>query len=337
MYYKTIIKGKFDFGKQKTFDKVHKMAIHKVENLYRDAVCIDIEEAFDEENHCFFIPRTVYNITEKFWKNTVNLIEYLSQFAVVGRFYVWVIQDGQMIVKKEFEPCSEKNIVQYYLKGNRLMDEGENEKAIASYNKAIAKYENHSIAYEKRGMINYKLQNYEDSLYDFEKSIKLYPQNGPAHFGQALAMLKLGKTAEAEKALEQTIKKTIPHQPIYWRARRMRGVALLELKQYEKAVKEFSLITKRKFDSKDLNYQWLKYCFYMLGKALNELQRFGEASKSLEKALEIDSDKKVVTNDEILLLKGEILKSLGDNNYLKVWKKAEEMGNKKAGSLLKAL
>jgi tetratricopeptide (TPR) repeat protein len=203
MYYKTIIKGKFDFGKAKTFEKIHKMATHKVENLYREAVCLDIEEAFDEETFTFTIPRTVYNITEKYWKNTVNLLEYLSQFAVVGRFYIWVIQDGQLILKKELEPNSEKNIVQYYLKGNRWMDEGNTEKAIESYNKAIAKYANHSMAYEKRGTINYQLKNYADAIYDFNKSIKLYSQNGTAYFGLALALLKTDALEEAEKALEQ--------------------------------------------------------------------------------------------------------------------------------------
>ncbi len=338
MYYKTIIKGKFDFGKEKTFEKIHKMALHKVENLYRDAVCLDMEEAFDAEELTFTIPRTVYNITEKFWKNTVNLIEYLSQFAVVGRFYIWVIQDGQLIVKKELEPNSEKNIVQYYLKGNRWMDEGNTEKAIESYNKAIDKYAKHSMAYEKRGTINYQLKNYDDAIYDFKKSIKLYPQNGTAYFGLALALLKTGALDEAEKALEQTAKKTIPHQSIYWKARRMRGNTLFELKQYDKSHKEFSLISKRKFSKDDPNYAFVKYNYFMIGKCLFQMQRLGEAVNVLDKALDISENQNdKVSDGEVLLLKGEILRELGDEKFLKVWKSAEELGNKKATSLLKTL
>lgn len=338
MYYKTIIKGKFDFGKAKTFEKIHKMAMHKVENLYREAVCLDMEEAFDDEEFTFTIPRTVFNITEKFWKNTVNLIEYLSQFAVVGRFHIWVIQDGQLILKKELEPNSEKNIVQYYIKGNRWMDEGNTDKAIESYNKAIAKYANHSTAYEKRGTINYQLKNYEDAIYDFKKSIKLYPQNGTAYFGLALALVKTGALEEAEKALEQTAKKTIPHQRIYWKARRMRGNILFDLKQYDKAYKEFYLISKRKFEKDDPNYPNVKYNYFMIGQCLFEMQRLGEAVNVLDKALEFnEGQNKKIGDGEILLLKGKILRELGDKKYLKVWKSAEELGNKKATTLLKAL
>ena len=338
MFYKTIIKGTFDFGKEKTFEKIYKMAAHKVENLYREAVCLDIEEAFDEEEFTFTVPRTVFNITEKYWKNTINLLEYLSQFAVVGRFYIWVIQDGQMIIKKELEPNSEKNIVQYYLKGNRWMNEGNTDKAIESYNKAIDKYAKHSMAYEKRGTINFQLKNFKDAIYDFNKSIKLYPQNGTAYFGLALALLKTGELEEAEKALEQTAKKTIPHQNIYWKARRLRGKTLFELKQYEKALKEFSLISKRRFPKDDPVHAYVKYNHFMIGRCLFEMQRLGEAVNALDKALEVnDGQNDKVSNGDILLLKGKILRELGDEKFLKVWKSAEELGNEKATNLLKAL
>lgn len=336
MYYKTIIKGKLDFGKEKTFEKVRKMADSKFEGLYRTEIAFVNEEVFFEEENSFFIPRTVYNLTEKVWKNTINLVEYLAQFAVVGRIYAWVIQDGQMIVKKTIEPNSEKLIVQRYIKASKMMEEGDDVSALESFDKVIDKYEKHSLAYEKRGMINFRLKNYDDALYDFNKSIKLFTQNGTAYFGKALTCLKLGKKTEAIQALEETVKKTIPHQGVYWKARKMKGELTFELGEFEHAQKEFSLITKRKFDKEDPNYQTLKYAFYMLGKSLFELERYGEACNALDRALETDSSETFVSDEVILVLKGKILKEIGDENYINEWKKAKKLGCKQAASLLEA-
>ncbi len=336
MYYKTIIKGKLDFGKEKTFQKVRKMADVKFDGLYRTDIAFANEDVFFEEDNSFVIPRTVYNLTEKVWKNTINLIEYLSQFAVVGRIYAWVIQDGQMIVRKTIEPNSEKMIVQRYIKASQMMEEGDNESALHTFDKVIDKYEKHSLAYEKRGLINYQLKNFEDALYDFNKSIKLFTQNGTAYFGKALTCLKLDKQAEAAQAFDDTITKTIPHQSVYWKARRMRGELAFEMGEFENALREFSLITKRKFEKDDPNYLSLKFCYFMLGKSLFELERYGEACNALDKALEIEETKDAISDDMILVLKGKILKEIGDEGYIKEWKKAKKLGSKQAESLLEA-
>lgn len=337
MYYKTIIKGRFDFGKPNTYRKVRKMADSKFEGLYRNEIAFVNDEVFDDEEMSFVIPRTVYNLTEKIWKNSVNLVEYLAQFAVVGRFEVWVIKEGALILEKVIEPNSEKIIVQRYIQANKQMEAGDTDAAMCSFDKLIDKYEKHALAYEKRGLINYQLDNYEDALYDFTKSINLFPQNGTAYFGKSLALIKLKKDPEAIQALQDTIHKTIPHQGVYWKARRMRGEVAFNLGQFEMAHQEFDLITKRKFDQSDSNFLWLRYCYYMLGNALYQLERYGEACNALDKALKIEPKEDQYGNeDEIFLLKGKILKEIGDRNYLKNWKAAEKMGNKMAKSLLEA-
>ena len=47
--------------------------------------------------------------------------------------------------------------------------------------------------------------------------------------------------------LQQAIKTSIPLQPIYWTARRKKGMCHIALNEYEEAAKDFKFFTNRKF------------------------------------------------------------------------------------------
>ena len=84
MFFKSIFQGNLQFGNIKSYEKVIKMYDHRVENYYKNDVLFKLEEIFSEEDLTLKLPRTVVNITDKNWKNSVDLLQYVAQFAISG-------------------------------------------------------------------------------------------------------------------------------------------------------------------------------------------------------------------------------------------------------------
>ena len=97
MTYKTIFKGRLQFGNPKSYDKVLKMYHHRVENYYKSDILLNEEEIFDESTSSLNVPRFITQGSVKSWKNTVSLLEYLAQFAVAGNMGTWVTEEGKIL------------------------------------------------------------------------------------------------------------------------------------------------------------------------------------------------------------------------------------------------
>ena len=95
--YKTIFSGQLEFGTPRSFEKVQKMFEHRVENYYRNDVLLKGEEVFNEEKFNLHVPRLICQSTEKSWRNTLNILEYIAQFAVAGSFQAWRTENGKML------------------------------------------------------------------------------------------------------------------------------------------------------------------------------------------------------------------------------------------------
>ena len=103
--FKIIFKGCLEFGNEKSYRKVFKMYERRIENYYKRDVLFTEEELFDEENFCVSLPRTVVQSSMKKWKGTVNLFEYLAQFAIAGQMSAWLI-NGKIKEHTIIEPVS---------------------------------------------------------------------------------------------------------------------------------------------------------------------------------------------------------------------------------------
>ena len=116
--FKTIIAGRLEFGSARSYKKVVDLFQHRVENYYRNAVLLrEYEELFDEEGYAITIPRMIVSdAPEKNWKNTINLLKYINDYAIAGNMRVWVIQDRKLIAEEYIEPTSDKVAVQSFLK-----------------------------------------------------------------------------------------------------------------------------------------------------------------------------------------------------------------------------
>ena len=128
MFFKSIFQGNLQFGNEKSYEKVIKMYDHRVENYYKNDVLFKAEDIFKEDDLSLRIPRTVINITDKNWKNSVDLLKYVAQFAISGNVGAWMTEEGKILKYVWIEPKGDKAVVQRFLKGRSLVDQAGKEK-----------------------------------------------------------------------------------------------------------------------------------------------------------------------------------------------------------------
>ena len=333
--YKMIFAGRFEFGAERNYQQVLKFYLHRYENYYRKDILLKAEDIFDEDAHSLNVPRFIVESVEKSWRNTINLLEYMAEFAISGSFSSWITENGQILQERHIEPAGEKAATQAFLKGRALVEKGEQEQAKELLDQAIEKFERHAQAYERRGYINYRLKNFKDALYDFSKSIGIYDRFPDAYVGRAAVKMVLGDFQAAIQDLQLAINFSIPHQPIFWQARRMKGECHLKAGEYDKAIFELKLVTNRPFGPKDPNYSWRKKAFTNYGKALLECGDFAESVKAFDTALSIaDQPEKSPLDAESLVLRGIARQKAGETGFANDWKEAAGMGSERAASLL---
>ncbi len=332
--YKTIFSGHLEFGSERSYEQVLKQFQHRTLNYYRNDILLKEEEIFQDSSYSLTVPRMIAQSAEKSWKNTINLLKYINEFAIAGNFRVWVISEGKLIEAVQIEPDSDKAAVQSFLKGRELVEEaGMENEAIIALNRAIEKFERHALAYERRGYINLRLRNFKDALYDFSKSIDINPNNPEPYWGRAHVKLQDNDYKSAISDLELCAKKSIPHQPIYWSARRLKGECHLKLGEYQKAVFEYKLVTKRPFKETDPNFKWRELAFVNYGKALIEIGEYGEAIDAFNAALAIEA-KEAKIEAEQFLYRGIAKQKAGESGFVNDFKEAAERGSEKAAELL---
>lgn len=334
MTYKVIFSGHLEFGTERSYEKVLKMYTHRVENYYRNDILLDIEEIFNAEALTLNVPRFIGQSSKKSFHNTLNLLEYVAQFAIAGSVNVWMIDNGKILVEQLIEPMSDKVAVQAFLNGRQLVQDGKEGEAIKALNRAIDKFSRHALAYERRGYINYKLRNYEDAMYDFTKSIDINPCNPEAYLGRANIKIIKGDLQGAITDLGLGVKQCIPLQPIYWNIRRLKADCHIKLEEHSKAIFELKLFTRRQFTPDNPNYKWRKNAFFNFGKSLLEVGEFAEAVKAFNDAVKIEEGKENILEADQFLYRGIALKKAGKKGFVKDWKEAAGMGSEKAVALL---
>jgi tetratricopeptide (TPR) repeat protein len=336
--YKTILSGCLEFGNARSYEQVLKLYQHRMENYYRNDILLTAEEVFQEETFILSIPRYITECSEKSWKNTLNLLEYMAGYAVAGDLRAWVIQDGKIVEQRTIEPEGDKSATQAFLQARDLVKEkGMEEEAMNALNRAIEKFERNALAYERRGYVNYRLQNYNDALYDFTKSIDINPNMPDAYWGRANTKVKKNDIQGALTDLDLAIARSIPHQPIYWSARRLKGELHLKLSEFEKAIFELKLVTNRKFTEDDPNYKWQKNVLFNYGKALYEVGKYGDAVKIYDNMLSFEVQREEAPSKaEQLLSRGLARQKAGESGYVNDFKEAAGLGSKKAADMLSA-
>ncbi len=337
MFHKSIFQGKIEFDNPRSYSKGLKMFRHRVDNYHKSIELIfEEEQLFNEEIMTIEIPRTVINVTEKAWKTTVSLLTYTAQFAISGNIGAWMIEDGKLMHFAWIEPHSDKAVVKNYQEGKKLSKvEGKEKEAMELLTTAIEGYNKHSQAYERRGYLNYILQNYHDAERDFTKAIQWDDTNAAAYLGRGRLKMKRQDYKAAVEDLEQAIKYSLALQDIHWHARRLKADCLMHLEEYKKAEFELRFFNKRDFDPSSRNRRHIKASLYKHGLVLKKLGNEAGALESLKQALKVDiEDQKYVTDGDIYVEMALSKKQLGQNGYLADLKKAAGLGNTRAQGIL---
>lgn len=329
-----IIAGQLEFGSDRVYEQVVQQYEHRMENYYKNDILLTAEEIFHEEDRTMDIPRKVLPASDRQWLNTLNLLKRMSTFSIAGDLNLWRLQGGKMVEHHLLEPRGDRTSTQLYIRGRELMDQEDSlTEARAALTKAIDHFERHSIAYERRGFTNYRLQNYKDALYDYNKSIKISPSRPAPYYGRGLVNLMHEDNAKSSiEDFEKVTKLAIPHQDIYWLARAMRGDALLKTGQAEDAFKEYRFFLNRKQDLEKLR-KLDRRIASTLAKGMAEKGKVKEALPYFEKALAAQEDKKAEPEGDIRYHFAKCLRALDDKRWEAEAKRAVELGNKDAEAL----
>ena len=118
--HKCIFQGKLDFGSSSSFEKALRQFEHRAEVFFKNDVVFKVENVFDEASHSLNIPRQVVNISEKTWKNTLDLLDYIKQFGLSGQVEAWKVDRGKILEYGLFEPKGDKSVITAFKAGRNL-------------------------------------------------------------------------------------------------------------------------------------------------------------------------------------------------------------------------
>jgi tetratricopeptide (TPR) repeat protein len=305
MYLKTIIQGRLEFGTEKSYEKVTKMFQQRVETYYKTDVIFKFEDIFKEENLCLEIPRFVGQVTEKAFRTTSNLLGYCAQFAVAGSIRAWLINEGEIVHFETLEPDGDKGAVQSFVKGRKLVKvKGKEKEAIEALSNAIEKYDRHAQAYERRAKVNFIMKNYHDALRDYNKCIGIDPSIPTSYYGKAKIHMLREEWKESIQNLEESIKKSIALQTLYWKSRKLKAECHIALKEWQNAAFDLKLFTNRNFEKDNPNRFWLRWAHYKYGLVQMELEEYADALKSFDKAGTLPDVPDGITEQDILHQRG---------------------------------
>ncbi|MCC6817156.1 MAG: tetratricopeptide repeat protein [Saprospiraceae bacterium] len=337
--YKVIIQGKLELASEKTMKQVIDQITPRLDTHYkRELIFKQPELIFKLEDYTLDLGRYIGNVTEKYWKNTINFIEYCAGFASAGSVDAWMTDSGKILQHYHIEPKGEKSCVMLYQSGKKTSEQkGAEKEAIQILTEAIEKFERHSQAYTQRGYMNYTLKNYDDALYDFKKAISFDNLNSSAHYGVARTYMIKKNYSEAINSLEETTKSSIALQPIYWAARRTKAYCHLELKQYEQAINEFKLVSTRNFEKSDSNFKHLPMMWFSYGKAFFATGKLDEALHAFDKSESFEDNHGFDNRSELFMQRGLARKAAGKADFIIDLKRASELGNEDAVRLLSEL
>jgi tetratricopeptide (TPR) repeat protein len=336
---KMIFKGRLEFGNQRAYDFASKHWATRLENYFKADILFKPELVFFEEELALALPQphTTFMGSEKAWRGTIDLFREIVQFAVVGKIQAWCISAG-VVSELILEPKTDKAaITEYWLGCELVQTDGGMEDASAALSRAIEKYQRHALAYERRGYVNYKLGNYKDALYDFSKSIDINPNNPEPHYGRGKIRMLKNEWESAAQDFEDTIKRSIPLQPVFWLSRLKKGECLLHAKRFSEAAIELQQFLKRDFKSENPNFRRRRRAWFVLGKSLLGMGETTPALDAFNQAVNTVEGIELVSESEALLYRAIARRQVGKGDFSKDLNAAAKLGNAEAVKLLKEL
>ncbi len=335
--YKVTIKGYFDFGTPKSFEKACRNFQQRQEVYYKRDILLKEEEIFFPDRQMMQVPRLIGPSMDKTLRNTVHMLHMMADFAWSGVFQLWVMNDKNELVAAHYiEPRTDRGAVIDYLNGRELLKQANREtEAIAFLDSAIEKFSRHARAYERRAKAWYRLRNYSASMADYNRSIDIQSDAPESYVGRAILHKEMGNYEGAIADLERALANAIPVQPVYWHARQLKGECHFLRDEFDKAVFDLKFFTKRAFSADDPNFLHRHTAFCIYGKALLETGALTDALNAFDYAIRLrDTDDNDPANAELLLYRGIARQKLGSSDFDQDLKAAANLGSAKAREII---
>ena len=175
----------------------------------------------------------------------------------------------QESVKAYKQNIDNLNATEWFEKGYKLDESGNNADAVKAYSKAIELNPQRANAYLNRGISYDKLGNYQQAIKDYNKVIELNPQLADVYYHiRGFAYGELGNYQQAIKDYSKAIELYPQHVTAYI----SRGSAYGELGNYQQAIKDYSKAI-------ELNPQHVNAYYYFRGVAYLNLGNKKQAIK----------------------------------------------------------
>jgi serine/threonine protein kinase/Tfp pilus assembly protein PilF len=182
------------------------------------------------------------------------------------------------IPEYKLSPSRANRVARYIKQGDRLIESGEYERAVTTYNNALAIKPAYEEAYWGQCYSFDNLQRYAEAIATCDKALQLNPDYYKAWWSKGYALDALKRYDEALAHYDRALK----IKPDFAEAWINKGATLTSLQRYEEALAAYAQALKIKPDLPEaLNNQ---------GATLNRLQRYQEALASYDKALKLKPD-----------------------------------------------
>ncbi len=146
----------------------------------------------------------------------------------------------------------------YYNRAIEYELKGNYETSIEDYTKAVKIYGLFAQAYNNRGNIYYKLKKYDLAMEDYDMVLKINPDLAKTYRNRGMIYVIKGQYDKAIKDFSEALKL----EPDYIEAYQNRGTAYGTIKEYNKAIKDFTEILYRDPHNKEALFNRSLTYFY---------------------------------------------------------------------------
>ncbi len=182
-----------------------------------------------------------------------------------------------------------------YSLGQLYFTQGDHKKALHYFRKALVLDKKNFTVYFEIGTVLQDLEQYEEAILNYDKSIKLNIEYPEALLNKGICLRKIGKINEAILS----IKNALEINPSFTEGYSSLGFAQSELKQYEEALNSLNQAIAI---NPNHAQAWINK-----GHVLSELQQYEEALNSLNQAIAINPN-----HAQAWINKGHVLWALQD-------------------------
>jgi tetratricopeptide (TPR) repeat protein len=240
-------------------------------------------------------PDTPYQLKPSQLNNVKDYIIYYSEAeakARLGRYNdsVQAFDQGRRIRRNNqemrfFQSKVDENIYETYFEGIRLLDQGENARALVHFEQMIEFYPNYADSWDGKADALMNLQRYPEALAAYERATILEPDEYSTWYKKGNALMKVNRNAEALEAYQQSINLSAGFAEVWHN----RGVILDSQNKPNEAIAAYTRSLKADKLWKGIERVDTQYA---LAASLYRAGRYRESFISVEKVLKQQPDYK---------------------------------------------